>query len=248
MRFVVILSIILSFADASARAAELRVLAATALKDALEPLVREYEAATGHNVTLLLAGTVASRDRIRRGEVADVVLIGADAIDALATDGLLQRDDRRDIARSGLGAAVRTGLPMPDISSEDGMRQAIRAASSLAFSRGPSGEHVERLLVRLGLSSEVAERVRRPGSGAEVAHLIAGGGAEFGIAQVSEFTEVQGVTDLGPLPSSLQAWTIYAAAVHVRTSKAAEAAGLIAHLSGSSAHAAFRSIGVEPAR
>jgi molybdate transport system substrate-binding protein len=223
-------------------------MAATALKEALEPLVREFEAATGHKATLILAGTVATRDRIRRGEAADVVLIGAEAVEALVADGLLRRDGRRDVARSGLGAAVRAGLPVPDISSEDELRRVVRASPSFAFSRGPSGEHVERLLARLGLAEEVAGRTRRPGSGAEVAQLIAAGGAEFGIAQVSEFMGVPGVTDLGPLPAALQAWTIYAAGIHARTADGAAASAFVAHLAGPSAASALRAIGMEQAR
>jgi molybdate transport system substrate-binding protein len=248
MRFLAILSIVFSFAAVPVSATKLRLIAATALKDALEPIAREYESATGRKVMLIFSGTVASRDRITRGEPADVVLIGADALDALVTNGLLQRDGRRDIARSGLGAAVRSGLPLPDISSEDALGRVVRSASSLAFSRGPSGEHVERLLRRLGLSDEVAGRTRRPGSGAEVAQLIAAGGAEFGIAQVSEFMGVQGVADLGPLPVYLQAWTIYAAAIHARTGDRTGAAELITQLSGRSAETALRAIGMEPAR
>ncbi len=248
MRFLAIFSIVFVLAVAPASAAELRLMAATALKDALEPLVREFETATGRKVTLIFAGTVATRDRIRRGEAADVVLIGADGVDALVTDGLLQREGRRDIARSGLGAGVRAGRPLPDISSDEALRRTVRSASSLAFSRGPSGEHVERLLGRLGLSDEAAAKTQRPGSGAEVAQLVAAGRAEFGIAQVSEFIGVPGVTDLGPLPASLQAWTIYAAAIHARTGERPGAADLVAHLSGRSAEGALRAIGMEVAR
>lgn len=248
MHVLAVLSLVFALAVAPASAAELRLVAATALKDALEPLAREFEAATGHKVTLIFAGTVATRDRIRRGEAADVVLIGADALDALVTEGLLQRDGRRDIARSGLGAGVRIGRPSPDIASEEALRRTVRSASSLAFSRGPSGEHVERLLERLGVSDEVAARTQRPGSGAEVAQLIAAGRAELGIAQVSEFKGVAGVTDLGPLPASLQAWTIYAAAIHARTPERSVAAELVAHLSGRSADTALQAIGMEVAR
>lgn len=248
MRFLAILSVVFTLAVAPANATELRLMAATALKDALEPLAREFEAATGRKVTLVFAGTVATRDRIRRGEAADVVLIGSDALDALVTEGLLQRDGRRDIARSGLGAGVRAGQASPDISSEEALRRVIRSTASLAYSRGPSGEHVERLLGRLGLSDEVATRTQRPGSGAEVAQLIAAGRAEFGIAQVSEFIGVPGVADLGPLPASLQAWTIYAAAIHARTGDRSGAADLMAHLSGRSADTALRAIGMEATR
>lgn len=244
----ILLLVVLCCAALPARAAELRLLAATALKDALEPLAREFTAATGRTVTLVFAGTVATRDRIRRGESADLVLIGADALDALIAEGLLSREERRDIARSGLGAAARAGLPRPDITSEAGLRRTLAAAGSIAFSRGPSGEHVERLLVRLGLDGEVASRVRRPGSGAEVAQLIAAGGAEFGIAQVSEFMGVPGLADLGPLPAEMQAWTIYAASPHVRTADRAGATALLAHLGERSAVAALRAIGMEAVR
>lgn len=248
LRAFAILAVFLSLAAGPAKADDLRLMAATALKDALEPLVREFQATAGRKVSLVFSGTVASRDRVRRGDPADVVLIGADALDALVADGLLQRDGRQDIARSGLGAGLRAGLPAPDISSEEALQRAILASSSLAFSRGPSGEHVERLLRRLSLTDEVAAKTRRPQSGAEVAQLVAAGEVEFGIAQVSEFIGVPGATNLGPLPPSAQAWTVYAAAIHAKAADKAAAAALIAHLSGRSAEAALRAIGMEPAR
>jgi molybdate transport system substrate-binding protein len=248
MRLGVIFAVLVSALAAPAAAAELRLIAATALKDALEPLVREFEGQSGHKVRLVFSGTVATRDRIRQGEMADVVLIGADALENLIDNGLLQRDGRRDIARSGLGAGQRAGFPVPDISSAEALQRIIRASQSLAFSRGPSGEHVEALMRRLGLADEIGSKTRRPNSGAEVARLVGSGEAEFGIAQVSEFIGIPGVTNLGPLPPSLQAWTIYAAAVHGKTGNREASTKLINHLSGASAERAIRSIGMEPVR
>ena len=55
--------------------------------------------------------------------------------------GLLQRDGRWDIARLGLGDAVRSGLPLPSDISIGGRAVAGGPVDVLvAFSRGPSGE------------------------------------------------------------------------------------------------------------
>lgn len=77
------------FGPGIARAAELRLLAANAVKDAVLPLVAEFERATGHTVITAWGGTDGVARRIGAGERADLVLIAAPAIDTLIAQGRL---------------------------------------------------------------------------------------------------------------------------------------------------------------
>ena len=109
----------------NARAADLKVIASNASKEALLDLISAFEKASGHKVTMIWAGTEASTKRVSDGEVVDIVLIAASNIDKLAAEGRLVAGSRADVAKSGIGVAVRDGLPKPDISSGDAVKKAV---------------------------------------------------------------------------------------------------------------------------
>jgi molybdate transport system substrate-binding protein len=227
-----------------AQAAEIRVIAANAIKTGYAELVASFE--KSHSVVTTYAGTADTVKRISGGEVFDLVIIGSDAIDQLIAAGKLAAGSRADFARSGVGVAVRAGLPKPDISTSDAVKAAALAANSIVYSAGPSGLYVGELFKKLGIAEQVAAKVKRPSSGAEVAAIVARGEADLGFAQVSEFLGVQGLTDLGPLPASIQNYTIYAIGLHAGAPSSDAAKALINHLRAPQAAPSIRKMGMDP--
>jgi molybdate transport system substrate-binding protein len=142
--------------------------------------------------------------------------------------------------------AMRNGLPRPDVSNSDAIRAAVLAASSVAYSAGPSGAYVGQMLNTMGVTAAIAGKVRQPSSGAEVATLVAKGEVDIGFGQVSEFLNVPGLVDLGPLPTALQNYTIYAIGLHSAAPSADAAKQLIRHLTAPDAAAPIRKMGMEP--
>jgi len=69
--------------------------------------------------------------------VVDVAIIAAPNIDKLIMAGKVVAGSRADLARSGVGVAMRSGLPKPDISSGDAVKKAVLAANSVACSSAP---------------------------------------------------------------------------------------------------------------
>ncbi len=126
------------------------------------------------------------------------------------------------------------------------MRSALLNATSIVYSAGPSGAHIGELLKQMGIADQVASKVRQPSSGAEVAAILARGEADFGFAQVSEFLNVPGLVDLGPLPAGIQNFTIYAIGLHAAAPQPEAARALVRHLIGPGAAPAIRSMGTEP--
>ena len=220
-----------------AQAAEIKVLAANALKEGYAELVATFEKASGHKVNTSWSGTVAATKRVSDGEVYDLVIIGSSNIDQLIAARKLAAGSRADFAKSGVGIAIRAGLSKPDVSTSDAVKAAVLAANSIAYSAGPSGAYAEQLLKKMGIAEQVASKVKQPSSGAEVAALLARGEADLGLAQVSEFLNVPGLTDLGPLPASIQNFTIYAIGSHVAapSADAAKAPGRTFKSAGSCA-------------
>ena len=133
---VVVLSAVLALMPTeNARAAEIKVIASNATKEAVVDLIPAFEKATGHKVTMLWAGTETITKRISGGEVVDAVLIAAPNIDKLIAEGKLVAGTRTTIAKSGIGVAVREGLPKPDISSGEAVKKAVLDAKSVAYCR-----------------------------------------------------------------------------------------------------------------
>src|SRR5262249_21615829 len=76
------------------QAAEIRLLASGALKEAYLELVPAFEKASGHKVILDWSNTKVTRERISAGEIHDVVILGDSGTQALIKDGKLDGNTR----------------------------------------------------------------------------------------------------------------------------------------------------------
>jgi len=236
----------LLFAAAPARAAEVKLMASIAAREAVLDLLPAFERTNGHRVSVTWTGTEAAARRIADGELADVVLIAAPNIDKLIAAGRLVAGSRADVAKSGIGVALRTGLPRPDISSADAVRSAVLAANSVAYSSGPSGYYMADLFRRMGISGQIAEKLRQAPSGVQVGEIVARGEADLGFQQVSELLHLKGIQYLGPLPPEIQHVTIFAAALHGAAPEPAAARALMKFLTAPEAGPIIRKSGMEP--
>jgi len=241
------LSAVLCVCGAGGQAAEVKVMAANALKDAYLELVPAFEKATGHKVTTVWSGTEAIARRVAAGEAVDVVLVAAPSVDRLIAAGRLAPGSRTDFAKSGVGVAVRAGLPRPDISSGQALKRSVLAAGSIAYSSGPSGFYLEELFKRMGIADQIAHKVKQPASGVQVADLLARGEADLGFQQVPELLHAKGVDYLGALPPEIQNVTVYAGGVHVAAASPDAAGALLRALAAPQAAPILRRIGMEPA-
>src|SRR5688572_295320 len=94
-----------------------------------------FEKSTQHKlVSVFGASTGGAADsiptRLSRGEPADVIIVSAQALDALIAAGEVAAGSRTDLVLSRIGLAVRAGAPQPDIGSVDALVRAVRAAKS----------------------------------------------------------------------------------------------------------------------
>jgi molybdate transport system substrate-binding protein len=235
--------------------AALKVLCAGAMSPIIGELAVAFEREAGKGVTVAFDRSGVVRDRARRGEPADVVITTAAAIDTLIADGRVARDTAAVVARSAIGVAVRRGAARPDISSVVSFKRALLAAKSIAYadpaSGSPSGNHLMKILDRLGIASEVARRARVIGAGAGgsvvvVCEAVANGDAEIGIQQIAEILPVEGVELAGPLPSELQQLTAFSAAVAASARHPDAARRFVAFITSPSVAGVIRAKGMEP--
>src|ERR1700688_2909119 len=118
----------------AAGAAEIKVLSTQAPEQAYRELVPQFEKTSGHTVTTIFTGTLDVQRRIAAGESYDLIIMAGPAIDDFLKSGRIVRASRVNIARSGVGAAVRAGAPKPDISSTEAVKRTLLAAKSVGYS------------------------------------------------------------------------------------------------------------------
>lgn len=228
------------------QAAEVKVLAANPVKEPFLELVSAFEKSSGHKVTTIWGGTEGVAKGVADGEVVDIVMIVAPNIDKLILEGKLVAGSRADFAKSGVGIAVRSGLPTPDISSSEKLKAAVLTAQSVAYSSGPSGFYIAELFKKMGISDQIKDKVKQPASGVQVGELLARGEADLGFQQVSELLHVKGIDYLGPLPADIQNITVYSAALHPAAPAPDAARALVKFLTAPEAAPIIKKTGMEP--
>jgi molybdate transport system substrate-binding protein len=234
-----------------ASAAEIKVLAAVAMKPALDDLFPEFERTTGHKITVAYATAGVIRDRIRGGEAFDVTIVPRSAFNALATQGKIADGTAASVAQSMVAVAVRTGTPKPDISSVEALKRSLLAAKSIVYSDpkkgGATGIHFARVLDRLGITEDVNRKATLT-PGGEYADVLARGEAEIAIVQPMVVLNVPGVELVGPLPAELQNTTdfVFVAGVAADAKEPGAAKALITYLLAPDAARVIKAKGMEP--
>jgi len=225
-------------------AAEVKVLASAALKAAYLEMQPEFERSTGHRLVTVWAPTAEMAKRVGSGEAVDLVIMATDRIDELIRSGRIVAGSRVDLARSGVGIALRAGAPRPDLASVDAVKRALLAAKSIAYSTGLSGVYVVELFQRMGIADELKPKLKQV-QGVPIGEIVARGEAELGFQQMSELLHVAGIQST-PLPDEIQHTIYFAAGVPAAAREPEAARALARFFTTPDAALAIRKTGLEP--
>jgi molybdate transport system substrate-binding protein len=192
----------------------MKILCTNGLKSVMLDLVPAFERKSAMRLTMTWGSTKGLASDIEGGAGGDLAILTAEAIDDLIDRGKAAAGSRVDLARSGIGIAVRQGASKPDISSPKALRSALLAAKSVAHSStGQSGLYFPSVLERLGIGEQMKPKLVVPVTGIPIGEIVAQGQAEIGIQQISELLPVAGIEIVGPLPAPLQKITTFSAGV-----------------------------------
>ncbi|AUC96732.1 substrate-binding domain-containing protein [Bradyrhizobium sp. SK17] len=230
----------------SGRDNSVRVLSTLALKGAIARLAGAYQAASGVAIDADFAPTLALLERLRGGEVADLVILTREGLDEMTGEGRVAPDSAIDLARSYVGVAVQAGAMHPDIATEAALRSALLGARAVAYSRlGASGILFARLIEQLRIAAEINARAVIIPVGFTAEKLISGE-ADLAIQQISELKQIDGIEVVGPLPLELQTPAVFSAGRMVASQRAAAADHLLRYLSSADIAPVLRETGLEP--
>jgi molybdate transport system substrate-binding protein len=232
----------------TARAAEIKLLCASALHPVIDALIPDFEKSSGHKIAVAYGTAGAVADSVQKGEAADIVISSVPMIDRLQAQGKVAVGDRVIIAKVGVGAFVRKGAVKPDLSSADAFKRSMLAARSIAYpdpaGGGASGIYVASLLERLGIAAEMKPKTKLSTLGT-LYKSVASGEVEIGFNQVSEILAQPTVELAGPLPSEIQNYTQFLPGIVAGSSRADAARALVTFLYSPAAKTVLKAKGFE---
>jgi len=224
----------------------IRVLASNGVKAVLCELAPQFEQSTGHNLAITFDRSSELKKLIEAGDVFDVAILTGPMIDDLIQQRKVATGTAANMARSGVGVAVRAGAPKPDIGTVEAFKRALLDAKSVAYTtEGASGVYFASLLQRLRIADAVKAKSKTQPGGA-VGELVARGEAELAVQQISELLPVAGTEVVGPFPPELQSCTLFTAGLATAAKELEGAKALVRFLTAPSNAAVLKAKGMEP--
>ena len=124
-------------------ASEVSVMTSGAFTAAHLELIPRLEQLTKKKIvtatTSVGTGETSIPNRLKRGEVTDVVIVADGLLRRFIDEGLVLAEGYTPVARSSIAMAVRAGAAKPDIGSLDALRRVIVQAKSIGYSASVSG-------------------------------------------------------------------------------------------------------------
>src|SRR5215207_7030388 len=100
-------------------AADIQVFTSGAPAAVQKVLAAKFTDTTGHRVVLNAATLQAIRSQLSGDQKPDVVVLPGPAVESLEKESALRSGSKTNLARVGIGVAVKEGTPLPDISTVD---------------------------------------------------------------------------------------------------------------------------------
>ena len=228
------------------RAEEVVVFAAASLKTALDEVAAEFEASTGHSVTISYAGSNQLAKQIIEGAPADIFLSAAvNWMDAVDQVGLVVLGQRRDLWGNDLVLIAHgTDASPVEIGPELDLAKLLGGGmlSMAMVDAVPAGQYGKQSLEALGLWAVAEPLVAQSENVRAALALVATGEAPYGIVYASDAVAGDNVTVVGQFPETSHAPITYPAALLTGAADAADRAFFDA-LSADAADAKFAAQG-----
>lgn len=230
----------------ASRAADLQVLAGGGMTGPLKELATQFEGATGHKLVIRFGTTPELIKLATTGGPFDVAVVPREVFKDEAAQAKVVPGPTVDIARVGLGVAVRAGAAKPDIGTADALKQALLKAQSIAtVPASAAGAQVLRVFDRLGIGEAMKAKTKAQAGPADMVKAVAAGEAELGVFLINVLT-APGLDVVGPVPADLDQQIVFTAAIAADARQAEAAKAFIAFLKTPAARALIQAKGMIP--
>ena len=230
----------------TACAADITVLASNGVKAAVVELIPQFENETGHKLKFTWGASNLLTKQVESGEAFDVVIVTPSLIKGLVQQGKVVDGSAVNLARVGLGVAVKQGAPKPDISTVEAFKSTMLNAKAIAYTTaGQSGLHFNSVTEKLGIADQVKAKGKTIPGGA-AAEFIVKGEADTAVQLIPELASVPGVEVVGPFPAELQNYIVLTGGVGTNAKDKVAAQALIKYLTTPAAISVIKAKGMEP--
>src|SRR4051812_30041127 len=190
-------------------AAELNVLAGGAMTGPMRELGGQFERASGHKLAFRFGTTPELIKLVTSGGPFDLGVVPVEVFKDTDARAKFAAGATIDIARVGLGVAVRAGAPKPDIGTSDALKQTLlKAQSIVTIPASAAGAQVLKVFERLGINEEIKAKIKRQAAPAGLVQAVANGEAELGVFLTNVLTP-PGLDLVGPLPAEVQQKVVF---------------------------------------
>ena len=232
-----------------AGASDLKVLAGSGVQPVMSEIIPRFESVSGHRVTFDYGTVGGMAARIQNGEFADVIIASGPQIAELEKHSKVVSGSRADLAKTGIGIFVRKGTPKPDILSVESFKRTMLASKSIGWNDPAAGAPVSIYMLgvfeRLGISQQMKPKTVAFKQRSERFEAVARGDVEIGFNQISEIVAATGVDLVGPLPASIQHYTLFSAGIVANSTNKDAARALLRFISTNEAKAVMTAKGFE---
>ena len=145
-------------------------------------------------------------------------------------------------ALAWLYAKVR---PSPTSVRSIAFKSMLLSVKSVTYApEGATGEHLAKVLDRLGIAEQVKAKAK-PNAPGRLTQVVAAGEVELAIGATPSLLSAKGVQFVGPLPAELQNWFVNTAGISATAKQPDAAKALIKHLTTPEAAAVIKAKGME---
>lgn len=227
---------------------QLRLLSGGAAQALVGAIAPRLKAETGFEIDGAFGAVGAMKAQLLDGDPADLLILTRALIVELTAARHVEPGSVADIGAVRTAIAVRSADPAPNVGTAGELRSALAAADAIYTPDqmlSTAGIHFAKVLEALGLTGEVADRLRDFPNGAAAMSALAASTERqpIGCTQVTEILATPGLTLVGALPAEFELATVYTVGVTARAVHAEAARAFTAMLTSEEARPLRQQLG-----
>jgi len=224
-------------------AAEIKVISANGMREVIADTKAQFEATTGHRLTVTVVETGEIRRRVLGGEAFDVIMVSKEVAEDFETRGKIVPGSTVALIRVNFGLAVASDGPRPEVGTPDELKRTLLAAKTVLITDpktgGISGVHLMEVLDKLGITEQMKDRLVPATGGQFHAQRVVRGEADLAVQAEHEIRCTRGATFL-PYPAVFQRTVVFMGGVTTDSKNVEAAKSYLAFITGSNALTAIK--------
>jgi molybdate transport system substrate-binding protein len=227
------------------QATELQVLAGGGIAAPLTEIAAQFESISGRRVVIRF-GTTPQLIKMVSGGDFDLGVVPVDVFDDVPTRTRFAPGPSLEVARVGIGVAVRSGTPKPDISTPEALKQTLLNARAVAsIPASATGSLLAAIYERIGIGQQMKAKTKAQPGPAQIVEAVVSGDADIAVFITNVLTDPR-LDMVGPFPGEIQREVIYQVGVAATSKEPDAAKAFIAHLMSPAGAAVIKSKGMIP--